>query len=88
MAHPNEDLVLEAFAAFGRGDIGALRNQYFADGTRMKLDATNVHKLATKDRYPERGIAPSAVLEEHPSRVGDRGCDEEPVQPQRITPPG
>ena len=31
MAHPDEDLVREAFAAFGRGDIGALQEQYFAD---------------------------------------------------------
>jgi ketosteroid isomerase-like protein len=31
MAHPDEDLVREAFAAFGRGDIGALREQYFAE---------------------------------------------------------
>ena len=30
MAHPHEDLVREAFAASGRGDIDALRNQYFA----------------------------------------------------------
>jgi ketosteroid isomerase-like protein len=28
MAHPNEDLVREAFAAFGRGDISALQEQY------------------------------------------------------------
>jgi ketosteroid isomerase-like protein len=31
MAHPDEDLVREAFAAFGRGDIGALQEQYFAE---------------------------------------------------------
>jgi ketosteroid isomerase-like protein len=37
MAHPNEDLVREAFAAFGRGDIDALRDQYFADGIRWHL---------------------------------------------------
>ena len=30
MAHPNEDLVREGFAAFGRGDMDALRNQFFA----------------------------------------------------------
>lgn len=30
MAHPNEDLVREAFAAFGRGDIEALQRQYLA----------------------------------------------------------
>ena len=35
MAHPHEDLVRETFAASGRGDIGALRDQYFADGIRL-----------------------------------------------------
>jgi ketosteroid isomerase-like protein len=34
MAHPNEDLVREAFAAFGRGDIEALQRQYFAPDIR------------------------------------------------------
>ncbi len=34
MAHPNENLVREAFAAFGRGDIEALRREYFAPGIR------------------------------------------------------
>jgi uncharacterized protein len=34
MAHPNEDLVRETFAASGRGDIDALRDQYFADDMR------------------------------------------------------
>ena len=37
MAHPNEDLVRGAFAAFGQGDIDALRNQYFADGIRWHI---------------------------------------------------
>lgn len=37
MAHPNKDLVREAFAAFGRGDIDTLRTQYFADGIRWHL---------------------------------------------------
>ena len=31
MAHPNEDLVREGFAAFGRGDMDALRKQIFTD---------------------------------------------------------
>ena len=35
MTHPNEDLVREVFAANRRGDIDALRNQYFADGIRL-----------------------------------------------------
>jgi ketosteroid isomerase-like protein len=34
MAHPNEVLVREAFAAFGRGDIDALQRQYFAEDIR------------------------------------------------------
>src|SRR5260370_5228946 len=34
MPHPNEDLVKEAFAAFGRGDIEVLRRQYFAEDIR------------------------------------------------------
>jgi uncharacterized protein len=34
MAHPNEDLVREGFAAFGRGDMDALRKQFFADDVR------------------------------------------------------
>ena len=37
MAHPNEDLVREAFAAFGRGDLDALRRQYFAEGVRYHV---------------------------------------------------
>ena len=37
MAHPNEDLVREAFAAFGRGDLDALRHQYFAGGVRYHV---------------------------------------------------
>jgi len=31
MAHPNEDLVREGFAAFGRGDVDTLRKQLFTD---------------------------------------------------------
>src|SRR5579859_7579710 len=31
VAHPNEDLVREAFAAFGRGDLEALQRQYFTE---------------------------------------------------------
>jgi uncharacterized protein len=30
MAHPNEDLLREGYAAFGRGDLDALQNQFFA----------------------------------------------------------
>lgn len=35
MAHPDEDLVREAFAAFGRGDLDALRDQFFAEDVRF-----------------------------------------------------
>ena len=31
MAHQNETLAREAFAAFARGDVDALRNKYFAE---------------------------------------------------------
>ena len=34
MAHPNEDVVREGFAALGRGDMEALRKQFFADDVR------------------------------------------------------
>jgi uncharacterized protein len=30
MAHPNEDLLREGYAAFGRGDLDALQHQFFA----------------------------------------------------------
>jgi ketosteroid isomerase-like protein len=35
MAHPDEDLVRGAFAAFGRGDLDALRDQYLAEDVRF-----------------------------------------------------
>lgn len=34
MAHPNEDLVRQGFAAFARGDIAALQSQFFAPDIR------------------------------------------------------
>jgi ketosteroid isomerase-like protein len=34
MAHPNEDLVREGFAAFGRGDLDALQHQFLAEDIR------------------------------------------------------
>ena len=37
MAHPNADLVREQFAAFERGDMDALRNQYWTDDTRWHV---------------------------------------------------
>ena len=36
MAHPNEDLVREAFAAFGRGDMDALR-KFWAEDIRYHV---------------------------------------------------
>jgi uncharacterized protein len=41
MAHPNEDLVREGFAAFGRGDMDALRKQFFADDVRWHAAGRN-----------------------------------------------
>ena len=41
MAHPNETLVREAFAAFGRGDMDALRSQYFAEDIRWHIPGRN-----------------------------------------------
>jgi ketosteroid isomerase-like protein len=37
VAHPKEDLVREGFAAFGRGDMDALRKQSFADDVRYHV---------------------------------------------------
>ena len=37
MAHANEALVRDAFAAFGRGDLEALRNQYFTADVRFHV---------------------------------------------------
>jgi uncharacterized protein len=37
MAHPNEDLVREGYAAFGRGDIDALRRSFFAEDVRYHV---------------------------------------------------
>ena len=34
MAHPNEDLVREGYAAFGRGDLDMLQNRFFASDVR------------------------------------------------------
>ena len=37
MAHPNENLVREGFAAFGRGDMDALRKQFFTEDVRYHV---------------------------------------------------
>ena len=37
MAHPNEDVVQEGFAAFERGDTDALRKQYWTDDVRSHV---------------------------------------------------
>ena len=42
MAHPNEVLVREAYAAFGSGDMGTLRNQYFTEDIRWHLTGRNL----------------------------------------------
>lgn len=37
MAHPNADLVRDAIEAFQRGDLDALRHQYFAEDIRYHI---------------------------------------------------
>jgi uncharacterized protein len=37
MAHPNAELARDGIAAFQRGDLDALRNQYFAEGIRYHV---------------------------------------------------
>jgi ketosteroid isomerase-like protein len=37
MAHPNEDLVREGYAAFGRGDVDALQHKFFAEDVRYHV---------------------------------------------------
>lgn len=41
MPHPNEVLAREAFAASGRGDTDALRNQYLAEDIRWHTPGRN-----------------------------------------------
>jgi uncharacterized protein len=40
MTQPNEDLVRAASAAFGRGDLSTLRDQYFADNVIWHVAGT------------------------------------------------
>ncbi len=40
MTQPNEDLVRAASAAFGRGDMGALRDQFFAENIVWHIAGT------------------------------------------------
>jgi ketosteroid isomerase-like protein len=40
MTQPNEDLVRAASAAFGRGDLSALQDQYFADNIVWHIAGT------------------------------------------------
>jgi uncharacterized protein len=37
MAHPNENLLREGFAAFQKGDLEALQHQYFAEDIRWHI---------------------------------------------------
>jgi hypothetical protein len=60
MAHANEDLVREAFAAFGRGDIDAMQDQYFAPDIRWHFPgrsqlAGEFHGPQEVERGPPRG---------------------------------
>jgi ketosteroid isomerase-like protein len=43
MAHPNEDVVRAGFAAYARGDIHALRDQYFAADIRWHYPGRSIH---------------------------------------------
>jgi uncharacterized protein len=54
MAHPNENLVREGFAAFGRGDMDAMRNQFFADDVRWHTAGRSL--LAGDYEGPEQVI--------------------------------
>ena len=54
MAHPNEDLVREGFAAFGRGDMDTLRKQFFADDVRWHVSGRS--PLAGDYEGPEQVI--------------------------------
>src|SRR6266851_923931 len=40
MTHPNEDLARAASAAFGRGDLSALQDQYFAENIIWHIAGT------------------------------------------------
>ncbi len=40
MTHPNKDLVRAASAAFGRGDLSALRNQFFDENIIWHIAGT------------------------------------------------
>ena len=42
MAHPNEVLVRDSYAAFSRGDTDVLRNQYLAADIRWHLPGRNL----------------------------------------------
>ncbi len=54
MAHSNEDVVREGFAAFGRGDMDALRKQFFADDVRWHVPGRS--PLAGDYEGPEQVI--------------------------------
>ena len=73
MTHPNEDLVREAFAAFGRGDIDALQRQYIAPDVRWHFpgrsvlagDHEGVAKVAEKLGQPAEMSGGTHRLELH-----------------------
>ena len=48
MAHPNEDLVREGFAAFSRGDMDYLQKQFFAEDVRFHLPAVASWRGSTR----------------------------------------
>ena len=54
MAHPNENLVQEGFAAFGRGDMDALRKQFFTDDVRWHNPCRGLVTVMTLGGLPHR----------------------------------
>ena len=60
MAHPNEDLVREQYAAQERGDMDALRNQYWTDDVRWHVPGRG--PLAGDYEGPEQVIQAFARL--------------------------
>ena len=72
MTQPNEDLVRAASAAFGRGDLGALQDQFFAPDIVRHVAGTGplagdyqgvaqVMGLLGQDRYAGRWHGPAGA---------------------------
>jgi ketosteroid isomerase-like protein len=55
MAHPNEVLLRESFAALGRGDIDTVRSQYWAENIQWHIPGRSPWPLTTKARLKFSG---------------------------------